>query len=313
MILSVSRRTDIPNYYSDWFFNRIKAGFLYVRNPMNVHQISEIDLSPEVVDCIVFWTKNPKPMIDRLDELKEYKYYFQFTLTGYGSDIECNVPHKKNEMIPVFQKLSSKIGKEKVIWRYDPIIFNDKYTPDYHLKAFEQIARALNGYTDKCVISFVDVYTKNKKSMESLNAYELGEQQLLDFAKKLSKIAVENSMGIGSCAEAIDLEQCGIKHNCCIDSQLIEAIIGCRIDTCKDKNQRKECGCVESVEIGTYNTCKNGCKYCYANYSQESVKNNCSKYSSTSPLLCGEVMEGDKINQRKVKSIKKEQLSIFDL
>ena len=313
MILSVSRRTDIPNYYSDWFFNRIKAGFLYVRNPMNVHQISEIDLSPEVVDCIVFWTKNPKPMIDRLDELKEYKYYFQFTLTGYGSDIECNVPHKKNEMIPVFQKLSSKIGKEKVIWRYDPIIFNDKYTPEYHLKAFEQIAKALNGYTDKCVISFVDVYTKNKKGMESLNAYELGEQQLLDFAKKLSKIAVENSMEIGSCAEAIDLEQCGIKHNCCIDLQLIETIIGCRIDTCKDKNQRKECGCIESVEIGTYNTCKNGCKYCYANYSQESVKNNCSKYSSTSPLLCGEVMEGDKINQRKVKSIKKEQLSIFDL
>lgn len=313
MILSVSRRTDIPNYYSDWFFNRIKEGFLYVRNPMNVHQISEIDLSPEVVDCIVFWTKNPKPMIDRLDELKEYKYYFQFTLTGYGTDIECNVPHKKDEMVPIFQKLSSKIGKEKVIWRYDPIIFNDKYTAEYHLKAFEQIANALNGYTDKCVISFVDVYAKNKKSMQPLNAYEMEEKQLLDFAKKLGEIAMENGMEIGSCAEAIDLEQCGINHNCCIDAQLIESIIGCRIETCKDKNQRKECGCVESVEIGTYNTCRNGCKYCYANYSEESVKNNCSKYHPLSPVLCGEVMEDDKINHRKVKSIKKGQLSIFDL
>ena len=106
MILSVSRRTDIPNYYSDWFYNRIKEKYLYVRNPMNAHQISKIDISPEVVDCIVFWTKNPEPMIDRLDELTAYNYYFQFTLTGYGKDIERNIPHKKEHMIPVFQKLS---------------------------------------------------------------------------------------------------------------------------------------------------------------------------------------------------------------
>ena len=117
MIVSVSRRTDIPNYYSEWFFNRIKAGFVYVRNPMNVHQVSKIDLSPEVVDCIVFWTKNPKPMMDRLDELAAYQYYFQFTLTGYGKDIEGNVPHKREEMIPIFQELSRRIGKQKVIWR----------------------------------------------------------------------------------------------------------------------------------------------------------------------------------------------------
>lgn len=313
MILSVSRRTDVPNYYSDWFFNRIKEKFVYVRNPMNVHQISEIDLSPEVVDCIVFWTKNPKPMLDRLDELKEYKYYFQFTLTGYGADIECNVPHKKEEVIPTFQKLSNKIGKEKVIWRYDPIIFNEKYTPEYHLKAFEQIATALNGYTDKCVISFVDYYARNKKSMEALKAYDMEEKRLQAFAQKLSKIASENGMEIGSCAEAIDLESCGIKHNCCIDPQLIESIIGCRINTCKDKNQRKECGCVESVEIGAYHTCINGCKYCYANASQESVRGNYRKYNPASPLLCGEVMEGDRITQRKVKSIKEEQISIFDI
>lgn len=140
MILSVSRRTDIPNYYSEWFFNRIKEGFVYVRNPMNVHQVSRIDITPEMVDCIVFWTKNPEPMLERLDELALYNYYFQFTLTGYGTDIECNVPNKKEKIIPIFQKLSEKIGRQKVIWRYDPIIFNEKYTPEYHLKAFEQIA-----------------------------------------------------------------------------------------------------------------------------------------------------------------------------
>lgn len=309
MILSVSRRTDIPNYYFDCFFHRIKEGFLYVRNPMNPQQISKIDISKEVVDCIVFWTKNPEPMMERLEELKGYNYYFQFTLTGYGADIECKVPHKKKEMIPIFQKLSDKIGKEKVIWRYDPILFNKDYKPEYHLKAFAQIAQALKGYTEQCVISFVDVYTKNKKAMETLDLYELEESKFLEFAKKLSDIAKENGMEIGSCAETMDLENCGIKQNSCIDAKRIEKIIGCKIDATKDLNQRKACGCVESVEVGTYNTCRNGCKYCYAGTIQDIC---CSNYDPLSPLLCGEVMERDKITPRKVKSIRKEQISLWD-
>lgn len=312
MILSVSRRTDIPNYYSDWFLNRIKEGFLYVRNPMNPQQISEIDLSKEVVDCIVFWTKNPAPMMERLDELKGYHYYFQFTLTGYGRDMECNIPHKKKEMIPIFQRLSEKIGKEKVVWRYDPILFNKDYTPEYHLKAFKQIAEALKGYTEQCVISFVDVYAKNRDVMGTLGLYELDEPQLLDFAKKLSDIAKENGMEIGSCAETMDLEVCGIKPSSCIDGKRIEKLIGCKVDAGKDLNQRKACGCIESVEVGTYDTCLNGCKYCYANFSQESVKNSRIKYNPLSPLLCGEVMEGDRVSPRNVKSIRNTQITIWD-
>ncbi len=313
MILSVSRRTDIPNYYSDWFFNRIKDRYVYVRNPMNAHQVSKIDISPEVVDCIVFWTKNPEPMIKRLDELTAYNFYFQFTLTGYGKDMECNVPHKKEKMIPIFQQLSKEIGCEKVIWRYDPIIFTKKYTPEYHLKAFEQIATSLKGYTKRCVISFVDVYAKNKKNMDLLDFYDMDKPQLMLFAKEISRIAKENGMTIGSCAESIDLDECGIEHNCCIDKKLIENIIGCRLKVEKDKNQRQECGCMESVEIGTYNTCKNGCKYCYANYSEESVSKNCNKYDPDSPILCGILAEDDKITERKVKSLKEKQLSIFDI
>lgn len=304
MILSVSRRTDIPNYYSDWFFNRIKEGFAYVRNPMSPHQVSRIDLSPNVVDCIVFWTKNPEPMIERLDELAAYHYYFQFTLTGYGKDVERNVPHKKEKMIPVFQKLSEKIGMQRVIWRYDPILFTEKYTPEYHLKAFEQIATALNGYTQKCVISFVDIYAKNQKNMELLGAYELDEAALMEFAKRLSAIARKNGMMIGSCAERIDLAECGIAHNCCIDKELIESIIGYKLKAGKDKNQRKECGCMESVEIGTYHTCKNGCQYCYANDSEERVIKNWSRYDASSPILCGTLDESDKISERKVKSLR---------
>lgn len=306
MILSVSRRTDIPNYYSQWFYNRIKEGFVYVRNPMNTHQVSRIEITPDVVDCIVFWTKNPEPMMERLEELSAYHYYFQFTLTGYGRDMEPGIPHKREKMIPVFQALSDRIGKEKVIWRYDPIIFSQRYTPAYHLKAFEQIAMALKGFTEKCVISFVDEYAKNRKNMELLGAYEMDRYQLSEFAKKISQIAKRNGMDTGSCAESIDLAECGIKHNCCIDKELIEKIIGGRIKAGKDRNQRPECGCMESVEIGAYHTCKNGCKYCYANSSAENVARNCSKYDPTSPILCGAIAENDRITQRRVRSLTEE-------
>ncbi len=313
MILSVSRRTDIPNYYSEWFFNRLKDGFLYVRNPMNFHQISEIKISPDVVDCIVFWTKNPLPMMERLDELEAYNYYFQFTLTGYGNDVERNLPNKKTSVIPIFQELSNKIGKEKVVWRYDPIFFSNRYNVQYHLKAFRSIAEALSGYTEKCVISFLDIYPKNKKNMDNLLSYDLSDSELREFAKELSNIAKENHIKIGSCAEKVDLDEYGIIHNSCIDKELIEKIIGCKLKINKDKNQRIECGCVESVEVRTYNTCKNGCVYCYANYSAKSVESNFQKYDPLSPLLCGHIEKDDRISTRKVVSLKETQISIFDI
>ncbi len=312
MILSASRRTDIPNFYADWFFNRIKEGYVYVRNPLNPHQVSEIRISPETVDCIVFWTKNPSPMLPRLNELKDYLYYFQFTVTGYEEDIEVNVPRKKEIAIPAFWRLSEKIGRERVIWRYDPILFTGKYTPAYHLWAFEQTAAALRGYTRKCVISFADRYAKNKKAMDALGAYDLEEEQLAGFAGQLCMIARKNGMETGSCAEEMNLESCGISHNCCIDKALIESLAGCRMDVGKDKNQREACGCVQSIDIGVYNTCKNGCVYCYANHSMESVVRNCAKYDPKAPLLCGTVMEGDKITLRQVRSMKDGQLSLFD-
>ena len=312
MILSVSRRTDIPNYYSEWFINRIREGYLYVRNPMNTHQISRIVLSPELVDCIVFWTKNPEPMLSRLEELDAYPYYFQFTLTGYNSDMEYHIPDKKI-MISIFQKLSHKIGRERVIWRYDPIIFTDKYNPKFHLNTFEQMAKELHGYTSKCVISFVDLYTKIQKNMRTFKAFFLTENDLLLFAREISAIASRYDMKVATCAESIDLSSCGIEHNCCIDKELMEQIIGCKMKVDKDKNQRKECGCMESIDIGTYNTCKNGCQYCYANYSMESVSQNCKQYDVHSPLLCGRVTEDDKITERKVKSWKEKQLTIWDI
>lgn len=309
MILSVSRRTDIPNYYSEWFFNRIKEKYVYVRNPMNIHQVSKINISPDVVDCIVFWTKNPEPMLNKLEHLKDYKYYFQFTLTGYGKDIEPSLPHKRDEMIPIFQGLSEMIGKEKVVWRYDPIVITDTYSEEYHLKAFHEIASTLNGYCTKVVISFIDFYVKTKKNMTDIETIDRNQKELIDFSAKLAEIARKNDMEIETCAEPIDLSSCGIKHSSCIDKRLIEKIIGSTIKVRKDKNQREECGCVESVEIGAYNTCLNGCKYCYANYSDERVKANRDLYDVHSPILCSKITKEDKITERVVKSIKEEQIS----
>lgn len=310
MILSVSRRTDIPNYYSEWFINRIKEGYLYVRNPINAHQISKIDISPQVVDCIVFWTKNPKNMMGRLDELKEYNYYFQFTITGYGKDVEPNIPDKRTEIIPAFQELSRKIGKEAVIWRYDPIFFSAKYTKEYHLKAFEEIASKLCDYTEKVIISFVDIYAKTQRNTAELEIIPMTQQDMLEIAEQMGKIASGYGLIIETCAEGIDLSHIGIQHGSCIDLRRIEKLIDCKVVGEKDKNQRSECGCAQSIEVGTYNTCKNGCKYCYANFNDTQVKNCVQLYDVNAPLLCGSIGGADKITERKVKSMKDVQMDI---
>lgn len=311
MILSVSRRTDIPNYYSEWFYNRIKEGFLYVRNPMNSHQVSRIDLSPEVVDCIVFWTKNPASMLERLEELHEYQYYFQFTITGYGKDIEPNLPDKRNELIGTFKRLSEKIGRDRVIWRYDPILINERYSVEYHLKAFDEIANSLKHHTEKVIISFVDLYAKTQRNAKGLNIQSLSKEQMVDIAKESAKIAERNQLVIETCAEQIDLTNIGIKHGSCIDKKLIEKILGCKLIMERDKNQREECGCYESVEVGTYNTCRNGCKYCYANFNNGKVRNSIELYDANSPLLCGILHSDDRITERKVKSLKDQQISFW--
>ncbi len=312
MILSVSRRTDIPNYYSDWFINRIKEGFLYVRNPMNAHQISRIDLSSDVVDCIVFWTKNPANMIEKLEHLKNYVYYFQFTLTGYGKDVEPNLPDKREELIPTFKRLSQKIGKEKVIWRYDPILISRRYTTDYHLKAFEEIASNLADYTEKVIISFVDFYSKTQRNAREIDIRQMTNEEMISLAGEMAQIASKYNLIIETCAEQINLQEAGIQHGSCIDKKLIERILGCKLIVEKDKNQREECGCFESVEVGAYNTCLNGCKYCYANFNDNKVKDNVKLYDRDSALLCGNITSDDRITDRKVKSLKDTQISFFE-
>ncbi len=312
MIISASRRTDIPAYYSDWFFNRIKEGFVYVRNPMNFHRISKISLSPDVVDGIVFWTKNPIPMLGRLDELKEYPFYFQFTLTAYANDVEVSLPSKNDVLIPAFQRLADKIGPERVIWRYDPMLINKTYTQEYHIEYFEKLARRLHDCTEKCIISFIDLYRNTVHHAGELELAEGSEQCQQEMAKALADIAHGYGLCMEACAEPIDFSQYGIGRARCIDDTLLQSISGYPLKIEKDRNQRKECGCVSSIDIGMYNTCKNGCRYCYANYNEKMVQSLWLAHDVHSPLISGHVNADDVVTERKVVSNKDSQISFLE-
>lgn len=304
MILSVSRRTDIPAFFSDWFFERIKAGYVCVRNPINPHQVSKIPVTRDLTDCIVFWSKNPQPMLNRLDELNGYCYYFQYTLNGYGTDVEPHLP-PLDRRIETFCKLSERIGKEKVIWRYDPILFNNTYTWEGHLDEIQQIAQSIGDYTEKCVFSFVDIYqSKNLKNMRHLGNRNLSESEMEQFLTELVKIGQKYQLQLATCAEAVDLERFGIQHNSCIDGNLISRITGWELKT-KSDGQREHCQCVKCEEIGTYDTCPHGCVYCYANFRPEYVRQKLQQYDVHSPILCDSIdLSHDKVTERPVKSLK---------
>lgn len=313
MIISASRRTDIPTYYSEWFFNRLREGDVLVRNPMNARQISRISLSPEAVDGIVFWTKNPVPMMSRLGELKPYLYYFQFTLTAYGRDVEPNLPGKNGVLIPAFQELSRMAGRERVVWRYDPIFLSDRYTVEYHCRYFRVLAAKLGEYTEKCTVSFLDFYRSTARNMRSLHIREMTAAQQREMMERFSEIAGEYGLYIDTCSEAISLEDLGISHASCVDRERLERIGGYRLKVGRDRNQRKECGCAASVDIGAYDTCGNGCLYCYATDSPPRAAERVRAHRPDSPILFGTVGPEDVIREREAVSLREQQLSLFDL
>lgn len=241
MIISASRRTDIPAFYSDWFFKRIKEGYVLVRNPMNHNIVSKVNLKPEVVDCIVLWTKDPRNMLQRLDRLNRYKYYFQFTLNPYDKEIEPYLPDKE-EIIDTFIMLSEKIGRNRVIWRYDPILLSDKIDKDYHLKSFEFLAQKLRGHTEKCMISFVDLYRNVQNKVKQLKVRVPDETEMREMAAKFAEVGRAYGIKIETCAEKADLSELGVSHGKCIDDNLISDLLGKKINPEKDKRQRDACG-----------------------------------------------------------------------
>lgn len=298
MIISASRRTDIPAIYSDWFMNRVRDGFFHRVNPFNSNQVSGFSLKPEDVDAICFWTKNPRPLMKHLDELDErgLKYYFQFTLNPYDKTLEPNVPSLQ-ERISTMIELAGRIGAERVVWRYDPVILSSVTPVAWHLEQTEQISSQLKNAANRLVFSFYDFYGKgqgrlNKAlqgtgiKLEDITASD-HRDVLEQIARGFKDVASRYDLQIFSCSEDIDLDSIGIQHGACIDGTLISKLTGSDAVSSKDKNQRESCGCVESADMGMYNTCHFRCAYCYANFNEGMIENNCRKHYPESPSLLG--------------------------
>ncbi|SEP39773.1 DUF1848 domain-containing protein [Propionispora vibrioides] len=314
MIISASRRTDIPAFYSDWFVNRLREGFVYVRNPMNYRQISHISLKPEVVDCIVFWTKNALPLLTKLPVIDAmgFVYYFQFTITPYDAKLERHVPDKY-QIIEGFKRLSDTIGKERVVWRYDPVIVTKFFSVSKHLECFSALCQSLRNYTERCVFSYVDVYGKHKGRQEGAAIVELEDEARQTIARGFADIARENRLILQVCVEDLDRQRYNISEAACIDREIIETVTGYKLKPKKDNNQRSGCRCLESVDIGAYNSCRHGCNYCYAVDDDYGACKNSVYHQIHSPLLLGQVEAGDRIIPRKLTVLRDKQEALFEL
>lgn len=311
MIISASRRTDIPAFYSGWFVNRLRDGYVLVPNPYDSRMLGRVKLTPDVVDCIVFWTKNPHPMLDKLEALRDYPYYFQYTLNPYGKEIETNLPPLEKR-IETFKRLSDKIGREKVIWRYDPVFTSPEYSAGFHREAFARIAHALRDHTEKCMLGFIDHYPHIRKALEARGIHPLRpeetEAMAVSFRESLRPYPVE----LNTCTTKVNLAHLGIPGAPCIDGKLVERITGCPIRIQKDKNQREVCQCMESIDIGMYESCLHGCLYCYAIRGDSlSAGRNNRKHDPASPLLIGTAEEGMRIKDREMKSLKTGQFRLL--
>lgn len=298
MIVSASRRTDIPARYADWFFRRLEEGCVLVRNPMRFHQVSRVLLTKETVDGFVFWTKNPAPMLDRLDMLEGYPYYFQFTLNPYGTDVEPAVPEKGRVLVPVFRELSRRAGRDRVVWRYNPVLFTDRYDLAYHRKYFRKLAELLSGYTDTCEISFINLYAKTVRNTRHLALREGSAEERADLLSHMQADASACGITLRMCAEPELSDALGIEKARCIDAERISRIAGIPMHAPKDRSQRPECGCAVSVDIGAYDTCPHRCAYCYANASPQRASENARAHDPCAPLLFGTLGERDVVRER---------------
>ena len=295
MIISASRRTDIPCYYSEWLINRLRSGYVMARNPMNHSRVSRIFLSSDIVDCIVFWTKDASNMMGKLKYIDDlgYRYCFQYTITPYDVDIEQNL-RPKDEIIENFKLLGSLLGKHCMVWRYDPIIVNEKYTVNYHKNSFERMCEKLSPYTDIVIISFFDLYAK----LRLKGIKEVPMETIEVLSENIGAIAKRYGLIVQSCCEDYDLAKFNILQGGCIGLQVVEKVCDYKLSLKPDKGERKNCNCIKSIDIGAYNSCLNGCLYCYANFSEKTAKANYKGHNASTEFLIGERKPNDKIYDR---------------
>ena len=315
VIISASRSTDIPGFYGKWFMNRLKAGYVRWNNPFNAAQPQYVSFQNARV--IVFWTKNAAPFEKYLDELDSYhiNYYFTYTINDYEKEaFEPGIPALVNR-IESFQRLAERVGKERVIWRFDPLILTSTLSVEELLRRAEAIGECLHSYTQKMVFSFADIggYKKVERNLTAHTPHwrSFSVQDMKTFAEGISAINKKWGLSLATCGEEVDLASYGILPNSCVDGELMlrlfpkdralweflapqykmnaepqslfeeertEFVTDNINANYKDKGQREACGCVVSKDIGQYNTCPHHCVYCYANFSRKTVDNNCSHF-----------------------------------
>ena len=291
MIINVSGRTDIVAFYTPWFLNRMKEGYFLVRNPFNPCSISRINV--ENIDLIVFCTKNPLPILDSLHTLQK-PFLFQVTFTPYHKDIEPYVPDKRL-ILNAIRKLSKLSKESKPLVRYDPILLNERYDVKYHIKAFEKMCMELEGYVDRIIVSFVDDYKNVRKHQTELQTKEFTDADYKLIGTSFSYIAKEHGMSVQTCFEQRDLCEYGFRKDVCMSVEEAFLITGKKFK----KWKARDCGCVEMVDIGQYNTCRHYCKYCYANFDEKRIEENVRLHEPESPLLIGNVQPQDQIRVRR--------------
>lgn len=307
MILHTGLRTDIPAFYAEWFANRLRDGYVLVRNPYNRMQVTKYKISPDVVDVISFCTKNPMPFLSYMDMLEEYGQYWFVTITPYGKEIEPYVPEKE-KVIEAFCELSRKVGLDAVAWRYDPIFVSDKYTVEYHINAFHKMAAELAGYTRTCVISFIDLYQKVLRNFPE--AKEVCRKDRIELAKEFVRIGEKYDITVKACAEGMELAAYSVDCSGCMTLSVFEKAVGCSLKAPRMKSARSECACLLGSDIGAYNTCGHLCRYCYANYDKETVLHNQKLHDPQSPLLLGNLNPCDIIHEAEQVSWKDGQLRL---
>lgn len=295
MIINTGGRTDTVNYYSEWLLQRFEEGYVYSRNPLFPNHITKYRLDPLVVDCVVFCSKNYRPILNDLHKISDrFRVFCHYTITAYGKDVEPGVP-SIDESIDTLIELSKIVGYEKIAWRYDPVLLTDKYTIDYHLQTFEYMTKQLSKYVSFCIFSFVEMYKRLDRNMPELMPLAENDKQAL--AKGMGDIAQKYGLHLQTCGTSDSYSQYGIAQSGCMTTVNLSNALGCQFKKMAHKGTRVGCQCMPTRDIGAYNTCLNGCKYCYANKKPELAADNFKLHDPYSPLLVGSAKPTDIISE----------------
>lgn len=301
MIISASRRTDIPAFYGPWLVNRLRAGSVMVRNPFNRHQVTRVRLTPQETGCLVLWTKNPAPLLPHLQTITElgYSMVFHYTLTGCDPALEPGLPSLE-ERIATFRALSGILGPQRVLWRFDPIVLTKAQGPQDWLHRFADLAGRLNGVTKQCTISFVSLYAKCRRHLAGIGLLNVEEAVKRALVSGMAQFATCHGIRLVACCDPFVAGQCGIEQAHCIDAMQLGVLLGRDLVAGKDTGQRPGCGCSRSIDIGAYDSCSHGCRYCYATTSFQAAGRNMSFHDPDSPLLIGQLRGDERIRDREI-------------